>query len=271
MRLAISNIAWPAEEDEQVAHVLHRYGVEGVEIAPTKVWPSPLDATAAEIRGYRSAWSRRGIPIVAAQALLFGRPDLTIFDNITCRNQTRQYLERIIWLCAELGAEALVFGSPANRRIGHLPQNVVREIAVEFFAGLARVASRHGTVLVVEPNPPQYQADFVTCAQEAIALVTAVNHAAFRLHLDSGCMTLSRESVPGSVSAASRILWHFHVSEPFLAPIGEGGTDHAVFARALRAITYDRWVSIEVKPAEPFALGDVARSIVVAKKYYGSP
>ena len=48
---------------------------------------------------------------------------------------------------------------------------------------------------MMEANPPEYGADFVTRAAEAIELVKAVNHPGFRLHLDTGCMTLANDPV----------------------------------------------------------------------------
>jgi hypothetical protein len=48
-RLAISNIAWDPSEDDAVAAVLHRHGVTGVEIAPTKWRDRPLDAPPEDI------------------------------------------------------------------------------------------------------------------------------------------------------------------------------------------------------------------------------
>ena len=115
MKIAVSNIAWPVEQDAQIADALAACGVRGIEIAPTKIWPKPLEATESEIGAYRRWWSDRGISIVAAQALLFGRPDLTIFENEATRRLTRDHLEGIIRLCARLGAEALVFGSPDRK------------------------------------------------------------------------------------------------------------------------------------------------------------
>ncbi len=46
MKLAISNIAWEAKDDELVAALMREHGVDGVEIAPTVHWPSPLEASA---------------------------------------------------------------------------------------------------------------------------------------------------------------------------------------------------------------------------------
>src|SRR4051812_10329496 len=54
MRLAISNIAWPVGADDEAAPLLNAHGVEGVELALTKIWPEPLDASAADVRAYRA-------------------------------------------------------------------------------------------------------------------------------------------------------------------------------------------------------------------------
>ena len=89
MRFAVSNIAWPREQDAAVAGVLSEFGIEGIEIAPTKIWANPLTATDAEIADYRQFWNERGIAIVAAQALLFGKPELTVFESAETRQRTR--------------------------------------------------------------------------------------------------------------------------------------------------------------------------------------
>ena len=39
MKLAVSNIAWPREQDAAVADLLAGLGVTGIEVAPTKISP----------------------------------------------------------------------------------------------------------------------------------------------------------------------------------------------------------------------------------------
>jgi D-psicose/D-tagatose/L-ribulose 3-epimerase len=267
VKLAISNIAWPTEHDSDVAQILRRNGVTAIEIAPTKIWPSPLRATMTEIRAYRDKWLRWDIKIVAAQALLFGQPALTIFDNADVRSQTVLYLVEIIRLCTELGVEVMVFGSPKNRLIGSLGCVDAWQIAVDFFGTLGETASRFGTTLVIEANPEVYDADFVTRASEAIKLVRDVNHPGFGLHLDSGCMTLSSDAIGSTIADGIRHLRHFHISEPFLAPIGDGSVDHVAFAAALRSGDYDHWASIEMKQQALFSLDSIEKAIVQSRCY----
>ena len=84
-RLAVSNIAWEPQENDAVAEVLRREGVNGVEIAPTKWRARPFDATAEEIAEYRRGWEDRGLRIVSLQSLLFGRPELQLFGSDAVR------------------------------------------------------------------------------------------------------------------------------------------------------------------------------------------
>lgn len=246
MKLAISNIAWNLDEDEMVSRLMQEYGVTGVEIAPTKIWDKPLDIGDQEISAYLRFWRNRGIEVSSMQALLFGRPDLTIFQTAEKRNQTLEYLKGMIRLGGRLGAKALVFGSPRNRLVNGMPREQAEEIAIGFFGKAGKAAADHDTILCIEPNPVAYECDFITTSAEGRSLVARVNHPGFGLHLDAAGMTLSQEDVASELAKSVPGICHFHVSEPNLQPIGTGGVDHAAFARALRERRYDRWVSVEM-------------------------
>lgn len=250
MRLAISNIAWPTGADEVVAPMLISHGVEGVELALTKIWPEPLDATAAEVRAYRAQWEKRGVRIAALQALLFGKAHLILFESEYSRRQMLNYLAGIIERAAWLGAKALVFGSPKNRRRGERSGEEARAIAVPFFRELGRIARQHGVYFCIEPNPTDYGCDFATTVVEAMELVDAVDEEGFGLHLDTGGMTLAGESLAASITAAGRRSRHFHISEPFLAEVRGGKVPHAECSKALRRLAYSGWVSIEMAEAK---------------------
>lgn len=249
MRVAASQLAWHPAEEAAVADVFGRLGVTGVELAPTKVFAAPTEAAPDEVSRYRATWNDRGVEVVAMQALLFGHPEFALFGTDADRERMGEYLARIIALGGALGAGALVFGSPGNRRRGELAPEAALETAAAFFRRMGEVATDHGTVLCIEPNPPQYGCDFVTTVAEGAALVDRVAHPGFGLHLDAGGMTLNGEAPGDVVPPALSRARHFHVSEPQLAPIGEGGADHAAMADALRTAGYAGWVSVEMKPA----------------------
>jgi len=269
MKLAVSNIAWPREQDEAVAKLLVSLGVTGIEVAPTKLWPKPTAATAEEIACTRAFWNDRGIEIVAAQALLFGQPELTIFESEAIRERTLAYLFGICRVCGQLGAGPLVFGSPKNRRIGTLPLMEAQGIAIEFFRRLGELAASAGTCIVLEANPSVYGADFVTRAAEAIDVVGKVDHPGLQVHLDTGCMTLAGDPIAETFRTGFPNLCHFHVSEPNLSPPGSSGTvDHATFAAELHQRRYDGWVSLEMREPAPFTLDGFASAVGWFAKHY---
>ena len=251
MRLAISNIAWPTGADDAVAPSLHANGVEGVELAMTKIWAEPLAASEREVRAYRERWEKRGVRVAAVQALLFGKPHLTLFESESTRQKMLDYLAGIIERADWLGASALVFGSPKNRSRGKRGHKEAWDIAVPFFRELGRIAHQHGVCFCIEPNPKDYGCDFVNTVTVGIELVDAVAEEGFRLHLDTGGMALARDPPEASIAASGRLIRHFHVSEPFLDEIGSGVARHEECAMALRSMEYSGWVSIEMSEPEP--------------------
>lgn len=265
MRLAISNIAWPADREPEVADRLAAFAVAGIEIAPTKVWPSPLSAPASAVAEYRRFWETRGLPIVALQSLLFEKPALRIFEQPRI---AMEYLCGMIDLGGRLGASALVFGSPKNRLVSPRSAADVRREAIEFFRTLGDRAIAANTCLCIEPNPTAYGCDFLTTAGEAQHLVETIDHPGVRLHLDSACLALACDDAGPAVFAAGSLLRHYHVSEPNLAPVGGASFDHRPFGDALRNAGYDRWISIEMKTPESFSIDCLERACETARAHY---
>jgi D-psicose/D-tagatose/L-ribulose 3-epimerase len=272
VNLAVSNIAWDPSQDDEIAELLRREGVGGVEIAPTKWRERPLDASSADAVSYRRGWEDRGLPIVSIQSLLFGRPDLRLFGDARARADMLGYLRRIIEMSAWLGARSLVFGSPKNRLRGSLSMADALEIAAGFFRVIGEHARDHGVIFCIEANPPAYGCDFITTTQEAVDLCLVVNHPAIRLNADLGGITMSNEDVRPTLRAAASFVGHFHASEPNLAELG-AAADHGAAAEALEAIGYSGWVSIEMRPAggadDDKNIAAVGRAVRRAKEAYG--
>jgi sugar phosphate isomerase/epimerase len=269
VRLAISNIAWDVSEDDAVGAVLREAGVNAVELAPTKYWPAPCDPNAAAIAEVRRRWEDRGQRIVALQSLLFGRPELSIFGDEAVRRETSAYLERMLRIAAGLGAGPLVFGSPRNRDKGERTFDQAVAEAADFFRPLARLAHDLGTVIGFEPNPAAYACNFANTVAEALAMVEAVDHPGFALHLDIGIMHLNGESPAEAVPKARSRLAHVHVSEPQLAAVPAGVVDHRAAAASLNASDWGGFVSIEMRGGDDGRNVDRARrAITFAREVY---
>lgn len=250
MNLSISNIAWNAEEDNNVLGVLRGYNITALEVAPTKIWNDPVNCSIEEIEKYRLKWEDCGIKIVAMQSLLFGQPNLVLFEDENTRTQMKNYLKKIIEIAGVLGIKALVFGSPKNRLSGHLNKLEQISIASSFFNEVGQYAVDNNLIFCIEPNPHQYGCDFVTNTQQGIDLVKEVNHPGFQLHLDTGALILNEENFAESIENSLPYLAHFHISEPYLNLVGSGTHNHHhEISKILKELNYENHISIEMKNA----------------------
>ncbi len=247
--LAFSNLAWPADRDPDLLPQLPGWGFGALEVAPTRLWPDPLDRSAADVAGMRAAVEDAGLRIVALQSLLFGRPELRLFGDDAARRGLHDHLVGMARLAAALGATRLVFGSPGNRRRGDLPVGRADEIAVGVFRALGEEAAGLGVAFCIEANPADYGCDWLTDAGAATDFVRAVDSPGVRLHLDTACMALAGDDAAERVRAGADVLAHVHASAPQLGVVGPGGpVDHATTAAALRSVDYGGHVSVEMLP-----------------------
>lgn len=247
MRLAFSNLAWPAELDGVVLPRLPFHGFSSLEVAPTRLWPDPLAQDADEVAAARATIEGAGLRIVALQSLLFGRPDLQLFTDEVARRGLYEHLLGMGRLAAGLGATRLVFGSPGNRRRDDVPVEEADGIAVELFARLGAEAADLGVCFCIEANPVDYRCDWLTDAVASTAFVRAVGSPGVRLHLDTACMALAGDDAATRVREGADVLAHVHASAPQLGAVGpDGPVDHETVAAALRATEYEGHVSVEM-------------------------
>lgn len=245
MRLAISNIAWESKDGREVLSMLRKSGVDGIEIAPTKVWPDWEGATPSAAAELRKALSDEGFTIPSMQAIVYGKPDLQLFDRST-HEALFDHLRLVADLAAAMGAGPLVFGAPKNRLRWQLEFSEAFKLAVEVLQKIGEIFHARGVVFAWEPNPVEYGCDFITNVADGRRLVDAVASPGVKLHVDSAGLHLSGGDIGEALRRASPFV-HFHASEPFLAGPDKGVVDHIALARVLSTLDYRGWVSIEMR------------------------
>jgi D-psicose/D-tagatose/L-ribulose 3-epimerase len=270
MRVSISNIAWDPADDAGVAELLRRHGVSAIDVAPPKYFPDPVKASRDDIATVRDAWESRGLGVVGMQSLLFGTSGLNLFGDAEVQARMLDHLDAVCAIGAGLGASRLVFGSPKNRDRSALADGEAERTALRFFARLGEVAAGRGVTICLEPNPPEYGCNFLVSTAEAGAFVRRLGHAAVRLQLDVGAATMAGEDPESVVSEFADQIGHVHASEPGLAVLGDGLSDHAGFAAALRRYRPDLTVAIEMLvPAGRAVLEAIDHAVALAVAHYG--
>lgn len=271
MRLAISNIAWDVSEDEAIAALLKRYGVDAIDIAPGKYFPQPTEATTTGIRRVKDWWAENGIEITGMQALLFGTSGLNVFGTPDVQTAMLKHLDAVCRIGGELGAQYVVFGSPKNRDRSGLNNAEAMAAAVSFFRRMGDIAASHGVIMCLEPNPPCYGANFMTTSAETAQVVAQIAHPAIRMQFDTGALTINGEAPVTVLQECATLIGHIHASEPNLLPLGDGGTNHAQMAEALIESLPNHLVTIEmVATPNESHLVSIERALGIAILYYRS-
>jgi sugar phosphate isomerase/epimerase/dTDP-4-dehydrorhamnose reductase len=236
-KLAISNLAWEEKQNEKVLPILKKYKIVKIEVAPSKI---------SNLEAFRDFWQKNCIEIIATTSLLFGHPELTIFENELIRQKTLVYLKKMIKTSSLLGAKTMIFGSPKNRNIGNLSKKEALEIAKDFFGKIAEKCKRYNINFAFEPNPPIYGTDFINTTKEAIELTKIVNHPNFGINIDMSTMTKNKENYEETIKNALPYAKHFHLSEPGLKVIPQKLSNHKKLAKALKKTKYNGILSIEM-------------------------
>lgn len=268
MRLAVSNIAWPAELDAAAYVFLAANGIDGLEVAPTRIWPQWQGITQASLRAFRRTVESRGLRISSLQSILFQKPELNLFGSDRDRQSMDEHLQRCADLAADLGAGCMVFGAPQNRDRASLSDAEALAIAAEFFATVAAYCAGRGVYVGFEANPVEYKCNFATNSVTAARLVRTVGSPGLRLHLDSACLHLAGENAAHAIREHADILGHFHASEPYLADFAAPTAAHLDAAAALRNIHYNRWVALEMRTGDP-PLPALERAVRFVTETYG--
>ncbi len=269
MKLAISNLAWPADFDDAAFVRLRVDGIAGIEIAPTRIapWNELHAGRLAEVRG---RIEDAGLTISSLQAILYNVPGAQLLGDAGAFAVMLEHLKRVGEIAAALGAKVAVFGAPKSRLRGDTHPETAFALAAERLARLGDCAALHGLTLGVEPVPAAYGSDFLTRGAEVVDLVRTIDHPSVRVHLDTGCALVAGDSIADLIRSAGPLLVHFHASEPRLGPFAAPASEHAAAAAALTSIDYRGWVSIEMLPVRDAPLAAVAEAIAFIGMAYGA-
>lgn len=246
MKLSVCNIAWTADHDAEMYGKLQKLGIDGIEIAPTRIFPEAPYERLDEARAFAEQLKKEhGLSVVSMQSIWYRRTEM-LFGSETDRQTLLAYTKNAIDFAEAAGCKNLVFGSPKNRVTGGAD---CRDIALRFFRELGEYAAEHHTCLSLEANPAIYGTDFINYTTEAFELVKEAASEGFAVNVDFGTILANGEDLSFLTRENLPYINHIHISEPYLAAVKEQSL-HKDFAERLRALGYDRYVSVEMGTVE---------------------
>lgn len=248
MKFAICQELFENWEWERQCQVASQIGYTGLEVAPFAISDHIAEVSTAELETYRKQAADHGLEIIGLHWLLAKTEGLhlTTADK-DVRQKTADYLAMLGNVCADLGGDLMVLGSPFQR---NLEEGMSRETAYQNAAevlksAMPRMADR-GVRICMEPLTTK-ETDFVNTCADAMELIGMVDEPNLVLHQDVKAMLgAETESLPDLIHKYASDVGHFHVNDTNLLGPGMGDTDYKPILKALLDSNYQGWVSVEV-------------------------
>ena len=115
IKLSISNIAWGMEQDAEMGQFLQDSGFQGLEIAPTRIFPeAPYDKLAEAKVWAEELNTKYGLEVPSMQSIWYGHQE-KIFGTKEERRVLVDYTKKAVDFAEVIGCRNLVFGNPRNR------------------------------------------------------------------------------------------------------------------------------------------------------------
>ncbi|MEG0091075.1 MAG: sugar phosphate isomerase/epimerase family protein [Oscillospiraceae bacterium] len=241
MKYSISNIGWEQKDDVEMYGFLQQQGMDGIEIAPTRLFCDPYHNLELAQQYSEMLKNRYNLQVSSMQSIWYGVTQ-QVFGSEEERAFLTDYTKKAIDFARSMGIKNLVFGCPKNRNVptGKNPQE-----AVDFFRELGEYAVKRGTVLALEPNPIIYGTNFLNTTAQTCEFCKEVASEGVKVNIDFGAILYNNEN-PHIIKTYKNLVNHIHLSVPNLEYV-EKIPEHGTLKKVLDKIDYGDYLSIEMK------------------------
>lgn len=273
MRLSLCNEVLSSLPFAAQCALAAELGYDGLEIAPFTLSDDPLSLTAAERQVIRRAVEEAGLAVTGLHWLLVTPKGLSITDtDPAVRRRTRDMMQGLCELCADLGGKYLVHGSPAQRQLPERDIHAAKGYALEAFRYAARAAEKAGVIYCIEPLSRR-ETNFINTVAEAIGVVEGIGSNSFRTMIDCSAAGLAEEDSVAELIARwmpSGLISHIQVNDPNRKGPGQGEMDFVPIIAALQQHGYAGDIGVEPFIYEPDGPGVAAHSIRYLRNLLGA-
>jgi sugar phosphate isomerase/epimerase len=258
MKLAFSTNAYLRYPFEDAARRISEIGYHGIEVMADvpHAWPAHL--LERDKAAIRQAVDRRGLKISNINAFMmnavgdsrqpYWHPSWIESDR-HYRQVRVDHTVRSLKLARELGAPSITTepGGPLERG---QPWSSALELFVQELKPAIEVAERLDVWLLVEPEPGL----LIENSEQFLELMSHIDSPRFGLNFDIGHFYCVKEDPAQAIRRLSTLIRHVHVEDiassrehHHLVP-GDGAIDFAPVFQAMRYISYQGWLTVELYP-----------------------
>jgi D-psicose/D-tagatose/L-ribulose 3-epimerase len=250
----------PFAEQCRIASAL---GYAGLEVAPFTLAEDPSTITDPQALEFKRIADDHGIAISGLHWLLVAPPGLSIVsDDAQVRQRTAAFMQRLVELCAAMGGNYLVHGSPKQRKV---PEGATREQAWErareCLAQAALRARECGVTYCIEPLSTR-ETDLLNTVEEAVKMVKEIASPAFKTMIDCSAAGQTESLAVHQLISnwmTTDFIGHIQVNDPNRRGPGQGDLAFGPILSALRM--WSGWVAVEPFDYVPDGPGAAAHAI----------
>jgi sugar phosphate isomerase/epimerase len=270
MRFAICNETWQGWAFDRTCAAIAQVGYEGVEVAPFTLADDPRTLTEAQAQAFGSQARAEGLEVTGLHWLLVKPPGFHLnTPDDAVRASTVAFAQHLARLCAAMGGQVMVWGSPKQRNLEpEWTWDDAAKRAADVYHQICEVAGPLGVTLALEPLGRR-ETNFMNTAAETIRIIELTDHPACRLHLDVKAMSDEPTSIPEIIRASQAHTAYFHANDPNLRGPGMGDVVFEPIFDALKETAYSGWVSVEVFDYTPDADSIARESLAYLRKTSG--
>lgn len=240
-------------------------GYDGLEVAPFTLADEPHRLTAAERALARRAADEAGISIIGLHWLLVAPKGLSITaPDAGVRRNTVQVMRQLIDLCADLGGNIMVHGSPGQRKVA--PGDTLDAAwgrARDCWSLIAEHAGAAGVTYCIEPLS-KTETQLVNTLEEAARMVGEIGHPAMRSMIDASAAARTESLSPAELIdkwMPTGLVRHVQLNDSNRRGPGQGEDRFAPVFAALQRNAYNGVVSVEPFDYQPDGPATAARAI----------
>jgi sugar phosphate isomerase/epimerase len=258
MQIAFSTNAYLKFSFAEAAKRLAAIGYAGIEIMADvpHAWPACL--LPEQKQGIRDALARHGLAISNVNAFMmnaisdprqrYWHPSWIEPDR-SYRQIRIDHTIRALTLAKELGSPCITTepGGPVEPGGSW---SAALKLFVEMLKPVIAHAEKEGVLLLIEPEPGL----LVETADQFLELMKHLDSPAVALNFDMGHFYCVGDDPAPTVHRLAPYIRHFHLEDIAATRVhhhlipGEGAIDFAATLRAIRAIGYGGWITIELYP-----------------------
>lgn len=254
MNLAISNLAWDKEEQNEMFDFLKKNGINTIESIFTKIdeWENLNNKS---IHEYKKNLDAKNINISSFQSIFYK----TICNDINNESQIIEHFKKIIFFAEKLSAKVLVFGSPNLRKLNDSKSDNIDRI----FKKLDETISDSSIKICIEPNSKIYGGHFFYNLEEIVNFIKNNELKNIKSMIDTHNSLLEGFNPIDELNKFYDYVYHVHVSENKLQNI-YNDEFHKNFHNELKTLKYNKIITHEVLKNK-----EVDKSIKNFIKIYG--